>query len=135
MNKPDFSGTWKFNGEKSKLEIQPPDSSTFVVVHQEPHFRLQRTLTFGEKSDTFVIDLVTDGHPVNTKLRDLEVQAHVSWEDETLVFHSDIVRGEERGINVVRYQLADGGRCIIALEKLNSAKLSYTNIWVLDKQG
>ena len=34
--KPNFSGTWKFNPAKSKLQIPPPDSGVFRIDSQEP---------------------------------------------------------------------------------------------------
>ena len=35
--KPNFSGTWVMNAERSKLEIKnPPVSSVFKIVHREP---------------------------------------------------------------------------------------------------
>jgi hypothetical protein len=43
--KPDFSGTWIFNPAKSKLEIDPPTKSIFVIEHRDPKFSLSRTHT------------------------------------------------------------------------------------------
>ena len=43
--KPDFSGTWIFDRAKSKLEIDPPTKSIFVIEHRDPKFSLSRTHT------------------------------------------------------------------------------------------
>lgn len=61
MAKSDFTGTWKFDHSKSSLQIPSPDSTSFVIEHNEPRFLLKRTHVFGGNSDTFSIDLTTDG--------------------------------------------------------------------------
>ena len=134
MHTANFSGTWRYRREKSNLEIPPPDSAVFVIHHAEPHFHLQRTLTAGGKSDTFSIDLTTDGHQVSTRHRDLLVQSRLFWEEDSLVFNSDIARGDEKGTNNVRYKLVEDGKAILAIEHLTSPNLTYSNKWVLVKE-
>jgi hypothetical protein len=46
MPKPNFSGNRKFNRIKSALQIPTPESSNFIISHQEPLFRLKRILVF-----------------------------------------------------------------------------------------
>jgi hypothetical protein len=61
--KPDFTGTWVFNVAQSSLQIQVPDSATFVIEHREPRFRLVRTLVMRGEQDTLSIGFTTDGSP------------------------------------------------------------------------
>jgi hypothetical protein len=65
--RPDFSGTWRANWAKSKLQIEQPDSTVFTIDHRDPEFLLTRTHTFQGKSDTFSIRLSTDGTEVVVK--------------------------------------------------------------------
>src|SRR5262249_34009660 len=116
MLKPDFTGTWKFSPSKSSLQIPAPDSTTFVIEHREPRFHLSRTHIVGGNSDTFSIDLTTDGEEVVRNQGDLEVRARVYWEGETLAFDSRLARGDEQATNVVRYSLANQGQAFIAEE-------------------
>jgi len=46
MHGPDFSGRWKFSPGDSTLQIRTPDAIEFLIDHQEPLFRLERTLVF-----------------------------------------------------------------------------------------
>ena len=62
--KPDFSGEWTLNREKSRLQTPMPDSTLFRIEHREPVFRLTRTHVVKGKADTFSIDLTTDGKEV-----------------------------------------------------------------------
>jgi hypothetical protein len=135
MERPNFSGVWKFNRMKSSLQIPPPDSTTFMIEHHEPHFHLERTHTFGGSSDFFSIDLMTDGEPVHVTHGDLDIRARMSWDAESLLFHSEIIREGVHGTNIVRYRLEDEGRTFIALERLNFAGQNYENIWVFDRHG
>ncbi len=133
-NKPDFSGSWLFNRTKSVLQIHAPDSTSFFIDHHEPLFAIQRTHTIGETKDGFAIQLNTGGETTTTNHRDLHISARAYWDGDVLVFHSEIMKGQEKGTNIVRYELRDDGRTIIAEEDFRSSTLNYTNRWVLEKQ-
>lgn len=105
MVRPDFSGTWEFCPAKSSLEIPAPDSTTFVIEHDEPRFHLKRTHVFGGSSDTFLLELTTDGKPVEVNRAGLSIRASLRWEGITLVFDSTLNRNGEQGTNTVRYRL------------------------------
>jgi hypothetical protein len=134
MNKPNFTGTWTFNASKSELQITPPDATVFVVDHREPMFRLSRTHIAGGKSDTFEIELTTDGAEVVGEHGQLHFRSCAHWEGETLVFESHLVQGDETGTNVVKYTLDDTRDTLIAEERLRSTNINYDNRWILDKQ-
>jgi hypothetical protein len=134
MTRPSFTGTWKFNPAKSSLQIPAPGSTTFVIEHSEPRFRLERTHIFGGKSDTFNIDLTTDGQAVVQAHAGFEIDASLRWEGDTLVFDSRLKREGEQATNIVRYSLSADGRTFIAEEQLRSKEQSHDNRWVFDKQ-
>jgi hypothetical protein len=134
MNRPNFSGTWRFNHEKSLLEISSPDATILVIKHHEPYFRLDRTHTFGKTSDTFSIELTTDGEFVTKNHGGLEIRACMFWDDEVLVFDSALHRESQQGTNTVRYQLADKGQTFIAFEQVSFGEQNHKNTWVFDKQ-
>lgn len=134
MNKPDFSGTWKFNPEKSKLEIPTPDSATFLIKHDEPDFQLSRTMVFEGNTDTFSVDLTTDGAEISFEHRGLTVKSHLIWQGKELIFASILTRGDEKGTNFVKYRFEDQGQTFIAEESFTGFGTSYNNLWVLENQ-
>jgi hypothetical protein len=134
MAKPDFTGIWKFNRSRSSLQIPEPDSTTFVIEHREPRFRLCRTHVVGGNSDTFSIELTADGEQVVCNHGGLEIQARLRWERDTLVFDSELAREGTRATNVVRYRLGDAGQTLVAEESLRSAQHSHENTWVCDRE-
>lgn len=133
MPKPDFSGTWIFNPGKSALQIAAPDSTVFVIDHREPLFRLSRTHTAGDNSDTFSLDLTTDGKEVTLDHGPMRLRARAYWEEDTLVFDAKVNRGGMECTNVVRYSLAADLGSFVAEERFRSSALSYDNTWVLEK--
>jgi len=133
MNRPNFSGTWEFNPPKSNLQIQSPDSTTFIIEHNEPIFKLTRTHIFGGKSHTFSIILNTNGNKVSFQHDGIEISAKLYWNKDMLVFDSIIARDNEMATNIVKYRLADQGKTFIAEEKFSSSDKNYLNIWIFEK--
>jgi dienelactone hydrolase len=134
MAKPDFSGTWQFNRRKSSLQIPPPDSTIFIIEQHEPRFHLSRTHVFAGKSDTFSIELTTDGKTTVREHGNMKIYVRLYWDEESLVFDSEIEREGKKATNIVRYKLADKGQTFIADERFHGEQQSYENTWVFDKQ-
>jgi len=132
--KPNFTGTWKVNLQKSKLQIPPPESTLFVVEHEEPNFRLTRTHVFQGKSDTFTIQLATDGKEVVHKDDKRTIYSRAYWEGSVLAFDSRILVDGGEATNVVRYQMAKDGQSFTARERLRSPQRNYDNVWVMERQ-
>jgi hypothetical protein len=131
--KPDFSGTWRFNPEKSRLEMTTPTESIVMIEHQEPRFKLTRTHTWGERSDTLTFEYTTNGKEYYRKDGEYESWARMTWlEDELVLDMKMSYRGEE-GTNVVHYRLADGGQTLIAAEWYHMASKIHHNLWVFNR--
>ncbi len=134
VSKPNFSGTWKLNLKKSMLQIPAPSSTTFYIVHKDPKFHLTRTHVYGEKKDTWSIDLTTNGKEHYQKDGDFETRTRLYWEGSSLTLDMKLRNKAEEGTNVVRYSLTDGGRTFVAVERLRSPSHSHDNTWIFDKQ-
>lgn len=137
LEKPDFSGKWVFNPEKSKLEIKVKlDSATFTIDHKEPDFRFSRVFVIGGKSDSFSYALTTDGTEKIEEQPDRTLRSRLYWDGDVLVFDVRIVLKDGReATNVVRYSLRDGGKTFVAEEKFRGPVLKYDNLWVADRKS
>jgi hypothetical protein len=133
MPKPNFSGHWQPNFDRSRLEIPRPTSSDFVIEHDEPNFRLTRTLVFGEHSSTISFELTTDGAEHEQDFEGRHARMRLKWDGAALLAHMIVRSGEEEGTNEVRYSLEDEGRTLVARERFQSTKLNYDNLWVFDR--
>ena len=131
--RPNFSGTWIFNAGRSVLQTPAPDSTLFVIEHDEPRLRIRRTHVAGDSRDTFTLDLTTDGQEVSLERDGMELQARAFWENDTLVFDTTVVRDGEEGSNLVRYTLAPDLNSLVAVERFRSDSLNYDNTWALDR--
>jgi len=132
--KPDFTGIWEFNPKKSTLQIEPPDSTVMVIDHHEPVFRLSRTHTRSNKSDTLSVDLMTDGRELVLDQGEFHIRGHAYWDSDVLVFDSILTRAQEEATNDVRYTLSGTLNSLIAEETFRSKRLNYHNVWVLDRK-
>ena len=136
--KPNFSGTWILNLKKSALQISPPSSATFVIQHHDPHFHLTRTHVFNGKSDTWSIDILTDGkQEVVEQISDeYTSRTRMYWEGNSLVLDMTISdKSGGKATNLVKYSLADNGKTFIALEHFKAPKDEHLNKWVFDKKS
>lgn len=134
MGRPDLSGVWIFNRARSSLQITPPDTATFVIRHCEPHFHLERTHVVGKKSDSFTIDLVTDGGSVELIHGGVTIRARLYWEGEDLTVYSELRREDLNGTNIVRYRLESDRETLTAFELLSVGENNHENNWVFDRQ-
>jgi len=131
--KPDFSGTWIFNPEKSRLEMSVPKRSIFWIEHKDGSFKLTRTHTWGERWDTLSFEATTDGEEVYRDIHGFETWTHMSWLGEELVLDMNLAYTGEQGTNVVHYRLADEGKTFIAAEWYHMPREQHHNLWVFDR--
>jgi hypothetical protein len=129
-----LSGTWVMNSGKSRLQIQPPDSSVLHIEHREPTFELRRTHRVKGVADMFRITLTTDGREVVAAHSGRVIHSRCYWQGERLVFDSRVDTNEGEATNVVFYSLAADGRELTAEEHFRGPTLSYDNLWVFDLQ-
>ncbi len=133
--KPDFTGKWRFNPEKSRLQIPTPTDSRFAIEHREPDFHLTRTLVFGDQGNTLSLDFTTDGKETMKELGGgMQARIRAYWEGPVLVVDSTISAPGTTGSNLVRYALEGQGRTFVARESFRSATQNYDNLWVFDRQ-
>ncbi len=133
--KPDYSGTWKANFAKSKLQIPAPESTLFVIEHREPHFKLSRTHTSREFSDTWGIELTTDGKEVTREEANRTLHCRLTWEGSSLAFAVRIrLRDGEEITDRVKYVMAADGKSFTAYESYRGRTAKADNVWVLERQ-
>jgi hypothetical protein len=131
---PDFTGTWVLDSAKSRLEVPPPDSTIFVIRHQEPTVRMFRTHARAGKLDTATVTLRTDSSEVHWELRGAQVTSRTWWEKNQLVFWSALERGDQRASQVVRYSLSEDRRTFTAVEAVDAGPASHVNRWVFNRR-
>ena len=135
--KPNFSGEWVLNKAESKLQLQSLanlESGVVRIEHREPDFSFDRTFVVGGKESKTTYRLTTDGKESASQNGDQQHFSTLSWDGDVLVYFTRIVAPQGEATNTVRYRLRDGGRVLEAAESFRGPKLSYDNLWVLDKK-
>lgn len=132
--RPSFTGTWALNHAKSQLQVPPPDSTIFVIAHDEPIVRLFRTHARAGRLDTVTITLRTDSSRIDGELRGAKTTSRTWWEGNQLVFWLTLSRGDQRASQTVRYSLGDGGKTFTAVEDVDAGPNSHLNRWVFDRR-
>lgn len=131
--KPNFTGAWRANFARSKLQIKQPDSTEFTIDHRDPDFSLSRTHMFEGKSDTWGLRLRTDGKVVVVKEANRTLRARITWEGDALVFEVTLEMESGPGHDRVKYTISRDRRTFTAFEKYTDAQRTYENVWVFDR--
>ncbi len=138
--RPNFTGTWILNPQKSKLESEnPPIASKFIIQHRDPRWRLKRTHIYRDgMHNTWSITLTTDGKHEAVQHDGSGGQAitRMYWDGNVLVL--DMRLTDARGLtgsNVVRYSLSTDGKTMTALEHEEYPGGKVTNEWVFGKEA
>ena len=112
--KPDFTGNWKLNSDKSDFgPLQAPGSATVKIQHKEPDLKID----FRQGDSTAALACTTDGSqrkdcagPVLGIALPITVTSKVAWDGSALIFLSE---GEFNGGHVQirdRWTLSPDGR-------------------------
>jgi hypothetical protein len=131
QSRPNFTGVWKLDPNRSNLDGRTPDSVTLYIHQNDPDFHLRRTEVQHGKSSAWSIHGRTDGKTLEQKSREGTKRTHMYWQGSQLVleYQNNDKRGETQ--KVVRYTLSDGGRTLVANEKDND----HENKLVFTKSG
>jgi hypothetical protein len=134
--RPDFSGVWVVDPQRSQLAAWAKfDSTTITIEHKEPKFRFHRVSVKAGKADETTYDLTTDGAELMEKEGGGANTSKLFWDGDVLVFQALIVLADGRqATDVVRYTLRDGGKTFVAEEKFRGPVVKYDNLWVAGKK-
>lgn len=86
QSKPDFSGEWKLNVEKSDFGAVPqkPEGLSRKIEHKDPELKVATTQTAGGNTQTRESKYTTDGKDSMNKYGETEVKSVAKWEGAAL---------------------------------------------------
>jgi hypothetical protein len=135
QTKPNFTGTWKMNLEKSKSSDGKPltyySEFTHEIEHQEPKLRIKETIKSAEGTRTVVWNVTTDGKEYDTKVGASPAKVSAQWDGERLVQRIKW-NADEGELQVTRKSaLSTDGRTITADWELTAAngQVRATEVW------
>jgi hypothetical protein len=84
--KPDFSGSWVLDKEKSDFGGTPaPESMTEVIEHREPKFVITTTTQQPSGEDRRIVRFTTDGAENTNEFAGHKVKTTTRWDGDKLV--------------------------------------------------
>jgi hypothetical protein len=112
QSKPNVSGTWKMNVEKSKFERGGPKAITIKFDQQESTLREALTLTNDRGEQTHNFTYTLDGKESSQQLEGREIKTTAKWEAGSLVIEFK----NEEGFNFLRKITVSGDGKIMTIE-------------------
>src|SRR5215510_11809910 len=131
QTKPDFSGAWKMNREKSKFEaIENIRNIVDKIEHKEPDFSEFITVTSVDGEQIIEGTYTTDGKERSVKFPSGSAKATAKWEGDALT-----VEWKSEGFNVRRkYTLSADGKMLTVAGRRSTPNGDRDGITVFEKQ-
>jgi hypothetical protein len=137
-SKPNLSGTWVFDSQKSALKMPGPSALTLQIDQSDPKISFARTMTYGDQNFTWKLEAMSDGQKeVVDNSGGLTTNSRVYWQGNALVVDQKITAEDGTKVeDMVTYTLEDGGNSLEALERETAVggKGATTNKWMYAKK-
>jgi hypothetical protein len=134
---PAYSGVWKLDLKRSRIEAKnPPSSSITTIQYDGKIWNFSRTHHFLHKpADTWTTSMVVDAKQPRVSHEDgLTTSSRVTREGGEVVLHETYVADTgEKATNTVHYRLTDGGSTLIEDEQEVTSEGNEHNMWILKR--
>ncbi len=114
---PDFSGNWKLNTEKSKLNAEFSMAPLQLIVAQKDNdLSIERHSEFQGEAVTMTDKFTLDGKEcINKGFMDTQKKSNAAWSDDkkSLKITSKIVTDDGNEINITEIFKLDGGNLVV----------------------
>jgi hypothetical protein len=134
-DKPNFSGVWKLNVDKSDFGPLPgPDSETDTIEHNEPNIKLAVSQQSAQGKQEYQLDLAINGKEQAIKMGPRDVKVTPSWEGSGLVVLTKLTFQDMEVTIKSVYTMAPGGKTVNVAAHLASSMGEADQKMVFEKQ-
>jgi hypothetical protein len=134
---PPFSGAWKLDLKRSKVEAKnPPSASTATIRYDGKVWNFSRTHQFPDKpADTWSTSVPVDARePQISHEPSLTISTRVTREGNEVVLRETYVADSgEKATNTVHYRLEDANQTLIEDEQETTPEGTEHNLWMLTR--
>ena len=134
--KPNFSGEWSLNNDKSNLGLMPPPQSmTMKIDHKDPALTATQTMIGGPQGDqTSTLKFTTDGKESTNDMMGNPAKTVAKWDGDTLVVNVSLeVQGSEIKLTQ-KYSLASDGKTLTNNSHIALPQGEFDMVYVMDKK-
>ncbi|MGD0001461.1 MAG: hypothetical protein ABSE21_15290 [Bryobacteraceae bacterium] len=133
-DKPDFSGTWKLNVEKSDFGPMPkPEKADYTIVHKDPEMNVKSVAVGSMGEITNEVKILTDGTEFTNTVRGQEVKGTAKWDGKTLVVTQKLEIQGTAITFIQKWTLSDDGKSIVQEVNISTPQGEVAQKAVLDK--
>lgn len=134
-DKPDFSGSWKMDADKSVFgPMPPPTSLTRKIDHKEPAVSVEEARSSPQGDMNNTLKYSTDGKETTNSIMGNEIKSKAVWEGKTLVITSAANFGGTDYKLVDKWTLAEDGKTLTDVQAISAPQGDFELTWVLIKQ-
>ncbi|MBX9603979.1 MAG: hypothetical protein K2X35_23435 [Bryobacteraceae bacterium] len=135
MAKPNFTGEWKIDADKSNFgPMPPPDKFIRTIKHSDPDLEMTTDQAGAQGEDKNTAKYKTDGTDVVNQLRGTDVKGKASWDGDKLKISNTLdFGGTEVKLDEI-WTLSADGKVLTTLYKINSPQGEFELTFVLNKQ-
>lgn len=131
QTKPEITGTWKMNAEKSKFERGGPQGITIKLAQQGATLSETMTLTTPDGDRAINLTYSLDGREGQQQLDGRPIKTTARWEAETLIVEFK----NEEGFSFLRkISLSSDGKTMTIAVKQTTANRVTQDTLVLERQ-
>lgn len=135
QEKPNFTGNWKMNADKSDFGPIPKPKKFERIIAQKDNEVFSKTTQGGDQGErTTELKYKVDGSESVNKLNNQDVKAVASWEGANLVVRS---KREIQGMEISQVEtwaLSPDGKIITVTNAIDTPQGKFGMTIVLDKQ-
>lgn len=132
-DKPDFSGKWKLDLEKSALgAMPPPESMIRTVIYKGAEISVHQLITGPEMTLDFTY--FTDGKESANNFMGADFKSKAHWDGNTLVIQNEVGNGGEQGKSTNKWSLSADGKTFTDVLSISSPQGDMEMTYVLVKQ-
>lgn len=132
--KPDFSGEWKLNVDKSNFgPMPPPTSMTRTIEHKDPDLNMVTSQSGADGDVTLKAKYSTDGKETKNDFRGAEAKSVAKWDGDTLVIDTKL---DFQGMEITlkeSWKMSEDGKTLNANTKIVTPQGDFDLSSVLEK--
>jgi hypothetical protein len=134
-DKPDFSGSWKMDADKSVFgPMPPPTSMTCKIAHKDPDLSIEQQQSGAQGDQTMTFKYSTDGKETTNSLMGNDVKSKAAWDGKVLVVKSSLDAGGTEVKLTSKYSLSDDGKTLTQALSISAPQGDFDMTYVLVKQ-
>ncbi|MBZ5603391.1 MAG: hypothetical protein LAO79_13905 [Acidobacteriia bacterium] len=134
--KPNFSGEWTLNADKSNLgPMPPPQSMTRKVEHSDPALTMTQATVGGPQGDqTVTMKISTDGKETTNEMMGTPAKTKATWDGDALVINLSVDFGGTEIKLTEKWSLGDDGKTLTDTTHIVAPQGEFDVVYVMNKK-